>query len=52
MYHLIRPYKFILTQTIREHVVAFEKKTRVMTSTLDKVHSTPKSDSEGHVADL
>jgi hypothetical protein len=31
-------------ETIREHVVAFEKKTRVMTSTLDKVHSTLKSD--------
>ncbi|KAH9179229.1 Translin [Lactarius sanguifluus] len=31
-------------ERIREHIVAFEKKTRVMTSILDKVHSTPKSD--------
>ncbi|KAI9465499.1 Translin [Lactarius psammicola] len=31
-------------ERIREHVVVFEKKTRVMTSILDKVHSTPKSD--------
>ncbi|KAH9002574.1 Translin [Lactarius hatsudake] len=31
-------------ERIREHVVTFEKNTRVMTSILDKVHSTPKSD--------
>ena len=33
------------TQKIREQSGEFEKKTRIMTATLDKVHSTPKSES-------
>ncbi|KAI9512407.1 translin [Russula earlei] len=34
----------LFTQRIHEHAGVFEKKTRIMTSTLDKIHSTPKSE--------
>jgi hypothetical protein len=33
------------TQRIRERAAEFEKETRVMTSMLDKIHSTPRSES-------
>ncbi|KAH9969590.1 translin [Russula dissimulans] len=33
-----------LKERIREQAGEFEKKTRIMTSTLDKIHSTPKSE--------
>lgn len=42
-YGVLTQYSFI--QRIREQVGEFEKKTRIMTSTLDKVHSTPRSQS-------